>query len=136
MRKAGDDMKINRKWMGSKDMPSTRLNKIQNKLSAAQLIKMFDKNEQEFDGLAQSIKNILHPNGPFENMLAESIAHCLFRLRWVKEAEQFFISEATNKEGIRCGDLSESRYFKKVARYRRNAMKSLETTLNDIYAQS
>lgn len=127
MRKAGDDTKINRKWMGSKDMSSTRFNKIQNKLSAAQLIKMFDKNEQEFDGLAQSIKNISHPKGPFENMLAEAIAHCLLQLRWAKEAEQFFISEATNKEGI---------YFKKVARYRRSAMKSLETTLNNFYARS
>lgn len=84
----------------------------QNELSVARLVKMFDKSEQDIDGLAQSIKKIFHPKGLIENMQAERIAYGLLRLRYAKEMEQFFGLEATNNEGACCGDLSKSGHFK------------------------
>lgn len=77
------------------------------------------EDEVDFKKLAAEIKNKLCPKNEIEEEIAVKIAHCIWKLRRGRTAEQAIIEKYAGIDGIRWGDLLKSGYLEKICKYER-----------------
>lgn len=117
-----NSLKAKGKSTGPKDCSNTKNNALRHGLAALKPIMLPGEDEEEFNRLCESVRNMLRSKEGMDDTMAERIAFCLWRLRRVAVAEGEIIRSYAKSDGIDWQGLLNSGYLGKINRYERRIM--------------
>lgn len=107
------------KCKGPKDCSNTKYNAFKHGLTALQSVMLLYEDEEEYEMLCENIKNMLPSTDGTEDMLAEKLAFCFWKLRRAAVAEKDIIKSYAKIDSIDWQGLLKSGDLGKVSRYER-----------------
>lgn len=126
-----NSLKARKKCTGPKDCSSTKFNAIRHGMTAQHRVLLPNEDGEEYKKLCENIRSTLPSKEGGEDMLAEKIAFCFWRLRRGAIAEGEIIQSYAKLEGIDWQALLKTGYMGKICRYERKIMNYLKKLLGE-----
>lgn len=126
-----NSLKARKKCTGPKDCSSTKFNAIRHGMTAIQPVMLANEDVEEYKRLCESVRSMLSSKEGGEDMLAEKIAFCFWRLGRGAIAEGEIIQSYAMLEGIDWQALLKTGYMGKICRYERKIMNYLNKLLGE-----
>lgn len=126
-----NSLKARKKCTGPKDCSSTKFNAIRHGMTAQHRVLLPNEDGEEYKKLCESIRSTLPSDDGGEDMLAEKIAFCFWRLRRGINIETEIIKSYADLDGIDWQGLLKSGCLRKIFRYECRIMNYLNRLLGE-----
>ena len=130
-----NSLKARKKCTGPKNFDNTKHNAVKHGMTTSLPVMLPHEDAEEYEKLCESIKNMVPLKDGVEDMLAEKIAFCFWRLQRGAIAEGEIIQSYAKLGVIDWQGLLESNYLGKICRYERRIMNYMDKLFKEFISR-